>query len=278
MQSIVADSFDVTTLQGSALGLALNFPVSFKAQHETTLNNALSIFPNYNIAGLSLPKVRYYGVGITGCFNADDGILVSAYNPNRLNMNLYGLIPLRCRPVDEDLTDEERKQYRLRQKKIIGSDEYYLYYLKALQFETEIQYKRINNATGKEEAYTLDPSFLNPVPEKPNTSSTIVSGDTSIVAYISAKVEVEASEVLEYIRLFYNGDTRYARISELGFFSGIDVNVQGTNYQGGAISYTEAIYTQLYNHSTWTGTPLTHEGMKLDSTFEITSAGNIIQR
>lgn len=270
MQNVVSDSFDVTTLLGSKLGLSLLLPVSMDTQSEFTLNHLFNVYPNELLNG-ETPKLKYFGVGIKGCYNADDGILQSAYNPKRTDMNLYTLIPIRCRPVDEDLSAAERAQYRMRVKKIINGDEYFCYYLKVLNYSsTDIRYKRVNITTGREEAYELNTSYLSPVPEKPNTDTTIETNATSIIAYAEANVTVEANEVLEYIRAAYNGDTRYAKISELGFFTGVDVEVTS-----GGVTYLESIQTQLYNHVTWLGANLTREGMTFESTFQINSNGSI---
>lgn len=275
--SVVSDSFDTTTLQGSQLGLSLLLPVNFPVNRECTLNNLFNIFPSEEIN--TYPKLRYFGVGIRGAYNADDGILSSAYNPAKTNMNLYSLIPIRCRPIDEDLSEAERANYRLRQRKLLkDGNEYFLYYLKTLTFGSEIKFKRINPLSGKEETYELNPEYLTPEPVKPDTSGTIESTVASIVAYCEATVDLEASEILEYIRVQYEGDTRWAKISELGFFTGIDTTVAGMTGQNVPINYTESIYTQLYNHSTWTGSPLTHEGMKIHSTFEICSDGAITSK
>ena len=275
MQSVIADSYNVTTLLGSHLGLSALLPIQFNTMRENTLNAHLNIFPNEAFG--EMPKLRYFGVGIRGCYNADDGILASAYNPSRVNMNLYSLIPIRCVPIDEDLSDAERAQYRLRQRKVVGGEECFLYYLKLLDYDTAIRYKRIDSATGTEVPYELNKEYLNPTPVKPAANTTVESADSSIVAYCNATVNLKASEVLEYINRNYNGDTRWARISEIGFFSGVDKMVAGTTGQGATISYTEALYTMLYEQLTWTGTPLTHIGANINSQFEITSAGAIIQ-
>lgn len=273
MASIISDTFDVTTLLGSQLGLSTLLPVNFTQQHSFTLNNHLNIFPNEDFT--TLPKLRYFGVGINGCYNADDNNLVSAYNPQRTNMNLFHLIPIRCRPVDEDLSEVERAQYRLRQRTTINGNEYYLYYLKVMTFDSEIKFKKINPSTGREEDYELNSTYLDPTPEKNTTDSTIVTDTSQIVAYCSARVNVSADEILEYINAYY-GDPRYARISEIGFFTGVDKVVSSTDSQGVGLNYTESVYTMLYNHLTNTGFPLTSSGMSIDSTFEITSRGCVL--
>lgn len=279
MQSIVADSFDTTSLLGSQLGLSVLLPVAVEEHPELTLNNHLNIAVNANTLNGEVPKLRYFGVGIGGSYNADDSILVSAYNPARTDMNLYRLIPIRCRPVDEDLSDSERSKYRLRQRKTLADgNEYFLYYLKVLNYDEGVKFKSINTSTGAEETYELSREYLEPRPVKPNTNTTIETSNTSIVAYCEASVDVSADEVLEYINIAYNGDTRYARISEIGFFTGVDREVTGSvvqNNQNVGINYIEACYVQLYNHATWLGTSLTSEGMSIKSTFQITSTGSI---
>ena len=273
MQNVLSDSFDVTTLLGSRLGLASLLPLNTPSDSQFTLNRLFNVFPNESLNG-EQAKIRYFGVGIKGCYNADDGILQAAYIPKRTDMNLYNLIPIRCRPVDEDLSAAERALYRLRVKKVINGNEYFCYYLKVLNYtSTEVKTKRINIASGREEPYDLSDNYLNPVPEKPSTDTTIETSANSIISYADATIEVAATEVLEYIRVFYNGDTRYAKISELGFFTGADVEVTV-----GGTTYLESIQTQLFNHVTWLGANLTREGMTFKSTFQINSNGSISDR
>lgn len=268
--STIAVSFTTTTLLGSHLGLSNLLPVAYNPQREFTLNNHLNIAPNESI-GNNLPKLRYFGVGIRGGYNTDDGILFSCYNPSRSNMNLYTLIPIRCVPVDEDLSTAERALYRLRQRKTINGTDYYLYYLKCLTFSESIKYKRVS-VDNSEEEYELNSSFLTPTPSKAVTDGTLETKG-SILAYCQAKIDLTASEVLEYIRAAYAGDTRYARISEIGFFTGVDKVITGTNSQNTQFQYTEAIDTQLHTHCTIGGITMSTEGMNLSTVVNITSSG-----
>ena len=272
MNSLIATSYDTTTLLGSKLGLSTLLPINFDADYEFTLNNHLQIQPN--VAPSAIPRLRYFGVGINGAYNANDQNLISVYNPQRTDMNLYSLIPIRCRPVDEDLTEAERANYRLRTRaRLNDGNDYYLYYLKVLDFSQGVSFKRIDPATGREEPYELNASNLQPTPVKPATDTVLTSDTAEIVAYCPVTLTVTADEILEYINVQYNGDARYARISEIGFFTGDDATVQGTTGQGVSISYTEAIYTMLYNHMTWQGATLTNSGMSMEAPFEITSSG-----
>lgn len=273
MQNTASASFDTTTLLGSTLGLKGLLPLNADRSTEFTLNRLLNVLPDETGAGAD-PKIRYFGVGINGCYNVDDTNLQAAYNPARTDMNLYNLIPIRCRPVDEDLSAAERANYRMRVRKTLGDgNEYYLYYLKVINFnDTDISYKRINPLTGKEEGYELSPDYLNPTPVKPTTDTTIETSSDNVVAYCDVGLSVSGSEILEYINVAYEGDTRYARISEIGFFTGIEAEV--TKY---GTTYNESIYTMLYNHLTWTGANLINEGVTFNSKFQICSNGAIAQ-
>ena len=272
MNSLIATSYDTTTLLGSKLGLTSLLPIQFESNYEYTLNNHLQIQPN--VPPAAVPKLRYFGVGINGAYNANDQNLISVYNPQRTDMNLYQLIPIRCRPVDEDLSEADRANYRLRvRSRLNDGQDYFLYYLKVLNFSEGVKFKRIDPATGREEPYELNATNLQPRPIKPSTDTVLSSDTAEIVAYCPVTLNISADEVLEYINVQYQGDSRYARISELGFFTGDDATVSGSTGQGASISYTEAIYTMLYNHLTWQGASLTNSGMSLSAPFEITSSG-----
>lgn len=274
MESVISDSYSTSTLLGSKLLLSKLLPITYDQTKEFTLNTHLNILPNENLT--TEPKLRYFGVGIGGAYNVDDGILSSAYNPDRKNMNLYNMIPIRCRPVDEDLTDAERANYRLRTREVINGSEYFLYYLKVLNFDSEVTFKRYT-LSGTEETYELSRDNLTPTPVKPTTSDVLETDTSTITATCAANIEVTANEVLEYINARYNGDTRYAKISELGLFTGTDTTTTGTTTDGVTITYKEAIGTILFNHSTWIGTPLTHSGQKLSSQFLVSNSGVTIR-
>lgn len=272
-QSPIATKFDVTTLLGSKLSLETLLPVQVELKHEFTLNNYYQVFPDTDVQ--TAPVLKYFGVGIKGCYNSDAGILSSAYRPKRTNMNLYEPIPIRCRPVDEDLTDAERAQYRMRVRKTIDGNDYYCYYLKLLDLGNEVKFKKINPLTGKEEPYELNSQDLNPKPEKQGSDVVITTDVSQVVAYAEAHVHLEASEVLEYIQAYYH-DVRYARISEIGLFTGEDRLVEGVTDQSTRIQYNESLYTMLYNHLTNLGYDLSDNGSSIDSIFEISSRGAIL--
>lgn len=272
--AVIPDRFDVTTLLGSHLGLSMLLPVPYDPMNDFTLNSYLGILPNEAIN--EMPKLRYFGVGIKGCYNADDGIRSSAFNPRRTNMNLFQPIPIRCRPVDEDLTEAERANYRMRQRKVMADGtECFLYWLKVADFSNEIKFKRINPINGKEEAIELDRANLQPEPVKVSDDKTVTDTAAQIVAYCEAHIHVDASEILEYITREFRGDTRYGKISEVGFFTGVEKVVSGITGNNVPINYTEACNCHIYNHGTWVGSCLTSVGESFDSYWDIMSNGAV---
>ena len=68
MQNVLSDSFDVTTLLGSRLGLASLLPLNTPSDSQFTLNRLFNVFPNESLNG-EQAKIRYFGVGIKGCYN-----------------------------------------------------------------------------------------------------------------------------------------------------------------------------------------------------------------
>lgn len=274
MQDLIETDFDSATLLGSHLGLSMLLPVGYNQLSEFTLNQFLNVFPNEAIN--EMPKLRYVGVGISGCYNIDDGFRSAAFATRRTNMGLYHPIPIRCRPIDEDLSPEERALYRIRQRKVLSNgEECFLYYLKVLNMGTEIKFKRINPVTGQEESYELDRANLQPEPIKTGTDKTLKGDSAQVVAYCEASTKITAEEILEYITREFKGDVRYGKISELGFYTGVDKVVSGLTGQNVGIQYTEAINTHLYNHMTWTGTPLDRAGAFINGTWDICSDGAI---
>lgn len=273
MQNVMSDKFSTITLLGAETNLASMLPVKFELNHEFTLNNYLNIFPNQVPA--TRPVVAYYGIGIGGCYNVDDESLSAAYNPQRMDMNLYKPIPFRCVPIDEDLTPEERSLYRLRQRATINGTEYFLYWLKKMEFNDGIKYQQ-QNADGTTTDYILDPSHLNPVPVKPDSNEVINTINPSVIAYVEANINIYGYEVLEYINAYY-GNNIYAKISELGLYTGVDKEVQGMSGQNTPFTYTEAIFTKLYMKNTWIGTPLTDRQDAIEGVQKITTNGTLIK-
>lgn len=240
---------------------------------DTTLNYKYGI--QADIEPADKPKIKYFGVGITGCYNVDDGNLSTPYIPSMNNMDLYTPIPFRCVPIDEDLTDVERAQYRMRVKKTFNEVEYWCYYLKLITFlDTDVTITRTNAETQSEEDYELDINNLNPTPVV--ASSTGTEGASSEVnVSLNCQLTTTGAEILESVGIIY-GDPRRANVSEIGVYTGLDQIVTGEDYEGNALQYTEAIYTQLALHYCSLGQPYVSNATIKNNTLKLGKANTLL--
>jgi hypothetical protein len=218
-----------------------------------TLNFKYSLWPAES--PLEALRLRYFGIGIGGRYNIDSEGLMGPYSPVTTDMDLYKPIPFRCRPLDEDLSDAERAQYRIRSIQTINNTKYVCYYLKKMEpVDTAVQIFRIDPETNTTVPYELENRHLNPIPRKPDTSGTQESEAPDIVVGIRMVMNVTAEEVYEYIDVAFKGDRRYAVLSEFGIYSGEDRLIPDAPKPTGTgvFSYTESIATFL-SYKTCTG-------------------------
>ena len=207
----------------------------------------------------SLPTIKYFGIGIGGAFNVDNSNLSQPYPVEKVNMDLYQPIPFQMVPVEQDLTAIERANYRIRVQKTVNGVTYWCYYLKLLTYNNNtLQVTETNPTTGLQTPYTLDYANLNPVQPTVNSSGTVTSAVTEVNVSVTSTLLVTGAEVTEVINILYGGDLRYAKISELGLYSGQDQSIASTDGNGNAISYTEAVLAQLNVGYTWLGSDLSN--------------------
>lgn len=219
---------------------------------QSTLNAKYGVFPS--LVPTSPPTVIYFGIGIGGCYNVSNLNLSQPYPVLQTNMDLYQPIPFRCVPVEQDLSSVEKALYRMRIRKTINGADYFCYYLKMITFDqTAISVTETNPTTGLLSPYTLDYANLSPTPPVVSSTGTTSTSSTEINVSIASTLPLTGAEVTESINVLYNGDLRYAKISELGLYSGQDQAVTGLDYSGNNISYTEAVLAQLNVGYTWNG-------------------------
>jgi hypothetical protein len=217
----------------------------------TTLNNKYSI--HRDAVPTANPLVNYFGIGIRGCYNIDDGNLANPYVPKMTNMDLYTPLPFRCVPIDEDLSALERANYRMRVRRTFNGQDYWCYYLKKISFAgNSVQITRTDPATQETTPYELDIANLTPTPVIPSSTGVVVSTGSEINVAVNCSMQITGSEVVESVGIIY-GDLRRASISEIGIYTGEDRQVTGVDASGNEILYTESIYTQLALHYTTIG-------------------------
>ena len=240
---------------------------------QTSLNAKYGVFPSTKPT--SPGALNYFGIGIGGRRIVSSQNLTQPQEINTTNMDLYQPIPIRVVPYEQDLSPTEQANYRMRQVQTINGQKYVCYWLQTITKDnSQIQYFKLDSQ-GNLEPYTPDPSNLNPTPPTPSTDGTVnsIGAEINVVAQIT--LNVSGNDVAEAISVLYNGDARYANISEVGLYSGCDETESYTNYQGQTQSYTEALNVHLHTQYTYNGTDLSSPNSTLTQNWYLGS-GRVI--
>ena len=131
-----------------------------------------------------------------------------------------------------------------------------------LEFETDTP-KLTSISAGREQSWTLDTSYLNPVPTDLISTDVSSSIGTRTEVSVTAIRRVTGAEVVEVINAMYGGDLRKARISEFGLYSGVETTRTHEKVSGGT-PFAEAGYVQLASHMCTVGHDLSNENAVLE--------------
>lgn len=256
------------TIMGSKLQTEQLLGMPYTHVENTTLNEKFAIQADVLPNAGQMPSVRYFCIGNGGHRNesgADGFPFTSAIQHDVGDAALYRHLPFIIRPIDEDLDNIERANYRLRKVIQIAGADYVAYYAKKLDFtdaEVELKHNTINDGVITSVPYIPTSANLNPVPPAlPATGVVTTDGD-----YLSSsailKLAMEAIDVAELVNvatvMFDN--PAYAVISEIGLVAGVD-KVVTASYGAGTINYNEVIVAQITSHITaYYATQYTNDG------------------
>lgn len=235
----------VNMLSGFISGL------SYYEDKTSTLNAKYGV--NASVSPTKIPQLKYFGCGVKGYKNLNTQQGSRRYDPESTNMDLYQPIPIRCVPLAEEaeiMTPEVRKSYRLR---VVTAGpngvQYACYYLKVLTCDPATVEIIQKDADGHETVYTLDPQNLRPTPLNPEEGGVIDTNSGRTIVRATMKVNLYADEILEAINNLYDGDVdTYGRISEYGFYTGCEVEVDSSESIVTSGVNKEAVYVQLAKH------------------------------
>lgn len=263
----------IMTLPGIANSLELDYGLKPTYNTATTINNILNVFPT--VIPTIHPITAYYGIGIGGDTPSGTSNIMNPVEVSSTNLNLYKPIPFRMVPIEQDLASGERANYRMRTIEEINGQQYISYYLKKILIsDAQVQYSKYDPSTKADQPYTIDPSQLRPTPPATPVDGSTTNITEEITAYVNGTLPILGSEIVEVINAKYGGDMRLGRISELGIFTGTDMQQQATDSTGASFSYTEAIFAQLAQHHTFLGRPFEDDTSVWEPTIKFTS-GNM---
>jgi len=241
------------TAYGAYLQTCLKLGLPFSLIANTTLNERLGIQAGVAPSAGEIPKMKYLVFGNRGhkTIVADDGSEEIVPVPHDAShAGLYGLIPIVIRDLDNDLPAELRKQYALRRIEPHNGVNKIAYYALRLDYtavKTTLQSLTTVDGEVKVDPFVPDSSRLNPpVPEISN-SGVVLGSETSISASAIVSIRLTENQIAEILNAHRvrTGSSRSPVISELGFTSGVDRNVQASNGGAGSFLFNEVIAAQL---------------------------------
>lgn len=241
------------TIYGSYLQTIERLGLPFTLVPNTTLNERLAIQESILPPMGEIPSMRYLGIGNLGhlTVQADDGSDETIPLPHRpTDAGFFGQVPFVLREVGNDLTAEQRLNYRLRRIETHNGQQYVAYYLRAIDMTgvtPQLQTIEVIDGVMTVAPFTPTTDNLNPPrPEIPNTG-VILGSNKSEMASAILNINLGPEDIREILNAheIRTGSTRSPIISELGLVSGVDRDVLGSTGTGGSFTYQEVVCAQV---------------------------------
>jgi len=243
----------VTTIYGAFVQACQFFKQKFVLVPNTTLNEKLGFMAGVAPADNEMPSVQWVCIGNWGHRNVNgaNGRPYTASNQHLpSDAGLYGMIPWVVRPINNDLTANEKKQYGGRIVKEHNGARLVLYYLRKVDTTTAVPAMTINvkiNGQVSSKPFVPDASNLSPTPPVIQNGEVLeASGEylavKSVIDIIITAQEIEA--IIEGCRILDDNEG-LAIISEIGLVSGVPRQNSGQGAGGNNIQYDEVIAAQI---------------------------------
>ena len=240
------------TPYGTYLSLCKQFNITPTILNRTTLNEKFGVLAGIHPTNINDITTKYIGIGNSG-LKLETGVFDNITRTTSVKRKpeagaLYNHIPFVMRPVGSDLIDIERKRYRIGPIETHDGIDYHVYYLRVIEEDslvptiTTIKYDGSDTPVVSE--FVPDDSILNPT--HPTSTAITSSIHDKIAVQVQVKfmlTEQDIAEIKNACEIIY-GNTGFATVSELGLFSGVDVQTEVAR-DGSNISITEATVCQL---------------------------------
>lgn len=166
---------------------------------------------------------------------------------------LYNMVPFRCVPFGSDLSDEERKNYRLRKIITIKGEQYIAYYAKKISSKTlSITYNGQNYKPVESDTSDLPDTS----PEKPLKTGKVIDRTSFII-------KIDPVDFKEYYKAMNNGSLVNATLNEVGLIQSVDV--QNTNEN----NKLELAAASLFSKMTYSNVPMDDDTNEAEFIYEM---------
>lgn len=271
-----------TTQSARRVSIANFMGIDVPYPEKSTLNEVMQHIHQKMPRGDENNKLRYLCVGDRGHGVEVDTSGIPDFKPVRhfsIHSGPYGIRPLVLRPVDNDLSDEERKRYAFRIKVEFEGRLYWAYYLKRLDMRTVTI---SDTETIKEGDDIRTDTFRYTEADMKPTPPTLKEADYDTVDRIeipdgryvrtaaTLQLRFDAFDIAEFqnVARILRGDPGNATISEIMLCSGVDVDHTGESTTGSPFVYKDAYGVQIsYFLTTYANLAITDE--RSTYTFEI---------
>lgn len=241
----------VRSIIGDKLQTAQKVNRPYTYSPNSVMNDILGVLPNEYPAGT--PWTQYATIGIGGMATKwyDNNTRSEQYplphDPS--HTGLYLQVPWVARPIQEDLTADERRKFRLRTIQDVRGTMMALYWGRVLDLtntQVRIEYRQIQNGQINSEPW--EPSQANQFPKPPvlGQGQILVTGDDYLASTAKTTLKLSSWDMSELVNVgvaLYQSEDAIL-LTEIGLCSGIDVQHRG-NFNGQMLQYTEAAGVQI---------------------------------
>ncbi|QCW23287.1 hypothetical protein HWC35_gp047 [Vibrio phage USC-1] len=248
-QMVSTQPMGTNIMIAKATNKQLNIPpnTTLNEHHEIEVNNSLGVKNGQDFV------LGYFGVGIKGYQVVGNHpitqVPVNYTNQHQpFDQNLFYSIPLCARPLDDDLTEQEREKYRIRTIKILDGVPTALYWLMKTGMsefnpKTKRAYRKPDTGNEVPEDYVYRPESLNPEPITLSSNGTVPLSNTYLTSsgLMDLSLNGTALEELRNVCRLMFGDPSLAAVSEYQIVWGIESTTEGQGPGGTTFRHKELI-------------------------------------
>lgn len=278
MSKVYDGKLSTPTLSAMRLATALLTGALVKYPEKSTLNEHFNLLTNRIPAGTERPTIKYLCIGNRGHVAKTEADGFTDFVPVGKVANASGMfnaVPFVLREVDNDLSDEQRKNYAFRTRMTINTRNYWAYYLKRIDMRTVETSDYLITKSGTtqtivDHVYTDEELFPNPI-ELPDydyddDSRIDIPDGRYVTSNADIKILFDEFDVQEYMNVtsIMRGSARSSVISEIALASGIDGVATGESATGSQFSYDEALGVQvMYYITLYSNLAITNENLNM---------------